>query len=941
MSWTERRGRLGALARRLTEPAQEIPEGEERRHARVLSVVALSFSAVVIVIGWIPVVFYGVAAWRAGVWLGTSAGFVVALAVSRTMHKRLAAWLIVAVLAGSTSLALVGSEPEVAAVTLVFLVVPASIAAVVLPLRDALAFAGATLAGAAVAGETVLDIPARLAAPALVFLVLGTTLIFLVVEVRRRDRLLMYAAVRELAESREGWHRLFDASVAAMGISEAGVFTVANRALAELLGFDSPADVGGLGVLDVVAEESRAVVREAIDSQYEGVYEFVIVRRDGTRRHVESNARPFVHGGRSARIGVLRDVTAEREAQERLRMALEASRMRTWEWDLGDDTVVWTGGESPVRDADLGVPISWDAVFEALHPDDRPLLLKALEGSFATGSDYVVEYRLVSSDGSVEWVAESGRPIYGEAGEPVRVVGVSRVITKRKAAEEALRASEERYRELFENANDAVITLDGDWLITSGNRAAEALLGRDRSEILGRPATDFIAPEQHDLIREQERLKLSGEATATTYELDLLHAGGRRVPVDISTRLILEDGRPAGIHAIMRDASGRKALEEQLRQAQRLEAVGRLAGGVAHDFNNILTAIDGYNDMLLDSLDPDDARRFDALEVKRAAERAADLTRQLLAFSRRQVLQPRVIDLNELVPDLESLLRRTIGEDVSLETLYAESHALVKADRGQLEQVLMNLAVNARDAMPDGGRLTIQTGSVTLAGPLAETLELPAGAYVELTVRDTGVGMDDQTRAQVFEPFFTTKASGEGTGLGLATAYGIVRQSGGQIRVESEPGRGTAFHVLLPVAPAGEAPAPSRGERERPKSGSETMLLVEDEDMVRRLARLSLERRGYRVLEAAGADEALRLAAEFDEPIHLLLTDIVMPGMNGRALAERLAGDRPETRVLFMSGYPDDAIVRHGISEADVAFLEKPFSPDDLAEKVREVLDTA
>ena len=932
MTWTERRIHLGTVARRLTEPAPGIPEGEERRHARVVSVFTLALAGLMLAIGWLPLAFEGAAAWWSATWVGTVGVFLAVFAVSRTVHTRLAGRLFVLAVTAPAVLWIVGLEPDIAAVALVFLVIPTSIAAVVLPPREALAFGVATIAAAAALAPTALDVPNEIAAPVLLFLVLGTTLISLVVEVRRRDRIVMYTAVRELAKSREGFRRLFDDSIVAVLLQEHGELIAANQALADLLGYDRPADLIGKSVLGCLAEECRETAVRHMSSGTLSGYDLVLVRRDGSFVRVEAQGKPLVYEGRTVRLSVVRDVTAEREAQERLQAALETGHMGTWEWDVREDRFRWTGGHQPYVAAAAGA-VDLQSVLDVVVEVDRPRVVKGIEDSLATGKDFEAEYRVIQPDGSIEWVVSSGRPVFDENGRAVRMLGVVRVVTERRAAEE-------RYRELFENANDAVFTIDLDWRVTSVNRAGEALLGRDREEIVGSLATDFVSPEYHELAAEQSRLKLAGEAVTTDYELEVLTPGGGRVAAEMSTRLIRKGERPVGFHAIVRDASGRKALEEQLRQAQRLEAVGRLAGGIAHDFNNILTVIDGYNDMLLYSLDPDDARRYDAIEVKRAAERAARLTRQLLAFSRRQVLQPQVLTLNDVVRELQSLLRRTIGEDVSLETALCEDACRVKADRGQLEQVLMNFAVNARDAMPQGGRLTVETACVTLAGLLAETLELPPGEYVELTVRDTGVGMDEETRAQVFEPFFTTKASGEGSGLGLATAYGIVRQSGGQICVQSEPGLGAAFRVLLPAAPPGEEPAPERLERDCPESGSETLLLVEDEASVRRLVRLTLERGGYRVLEAAGGDEALQLAAAFAEPIHLLVTDVVMPGMNGRALAEQLASARPDTRILFMSGYPDDAIVRHGISEADVSFLQKPFSPDDLAEKVRKVLDT-
>jgi CheY-like chemotaxis protein len=382
-------------------------------------------------------------------------------------------------------------------------------------------------------------------------------------------------------------------------------------------------------------------------------------------------------------------------------------------------------------------------------------------------------------------------------------------------------------------------------------------------------------------------------------------------------------------------------LEQQFRQAQKMEAVGRLAGGVAHDFNNLLTVISGNADLLLEDLAPEDPHRRDVEEMRKAAESAASLTRQLLAFSRQQVLKPRVLDVNAVLAGAEKLLKRLIGEEIQLVALLGSDLGRVKADPGQLEQVVMNLAVNARDAMPNGGKLTLETANVDLddtylqGHPVAKP-----GPYVMLAVSDTGVGMDEHTKARIFEPFFTTKETGKGTGLGLATVYGIVKQSQGFIWVYSEPQHGTTFKIYLPrvdqpaervqdVVPAGES-----------LQGTETILIVEDTAGVRAAAGTVLKRRGYTVLEAPDGAAALRRAAEHRGPIALLLTDVVMPGMSGRDLARQLGAVRPDLRVLFMSGYTDDAIVRHGVLEPGVMYLQKPFTPDSLGRKVREALDS-
>jgi two-component system, cell cycle sensor histidine kinase and response regulator CckA len=513
-------------------------------------------------------------------------------------------------------------------------------------------------------------------------------------------------------------------------------------------------------------------------------------------------------------------------------------------------------------------------------------------------------------------------------------------IEDRRQAEEALRQSEELYRSLVETSPEAIVLFGLDGRIRMANRQALATFGYDAAEMIGRDRMDLHAPESRETGGDNWEAILETGRTAHV-ECHMVRKDASVLDAEINAALIVDgQGKPQAILKVIRDVSDRKRLEGQFLQAQKMEAVGRLAGGVAHDFNNMLCVINGYAEMLLS--DPGQGQQAQAAleEVLKAGGRAASLTRQLLAFSRQQVIAPRVLDLNAVVADVGTMLRRLIGEDVELTTVLDPSLRRVKADPAQVEQVLMNLAVNSRDAMPRGGKVTIETANVELDEAFARTHHVGRpGYYVLLAVSDTGCGMDEATKAHVFEPFFTTKGLGKGTGLGLATVYGVVKQAGGYVYVYSEPGRGTAFKIYLPsveeTAPEG---APHAGLPEGPRGG-ETILLAEDEEAVRTVTRLFLQQHGYTVLETGDGDEALRVGGEHEGRIDLLISDVVMPGLGGRELADQLTALRSELRVLYLSGYTDDAVVRHGVLEAETAFLQKPFGSGDLARKVREVLD--
>jgi two-component system cell cycle sensor histidine kinase/response regulator CckA len=577
----------------------------------------------------------------------------------------------------------------------------------------------------------------------------------------------------------------------------------------------------------------------------------------------------------------------------------------------------------------------WDG---HVHPEDLPRVLAEKEALFANG--YLVEeYRFADKERDYRWIRAELRLLRDPAGEAVEVIGSWTDVTAQKEAELRAKENEEQYRLLFDSNPHPMYVCDSATLaFVAVNDAAVRHYGYSREEFLAMSARDLrLSEDVPHFLR-----AIEGPIGRTHADIVGVFRhrkkDGTLIQMEVTRRPIRFLGRACWLVFLM-DITDKLGLEAQYLQSQKMESMGRLAGGVAHDFNNLLGVITGYGDLLRRRVDGDHRLRRYVDEIGKAAERAAGLTRQLLAFSRKQVLQPRILDLNAAVGETEKMLRRLIGEDVQLVTVLDDHLGQVKADPGQIDQVLMNLAVNARDAMPRGGRLTIETDNVDLdaAGARAQPGTKP-GRYVMLSVADTGHGMTAEVRARVFEPFFTTKEVGKGTGLGLATVHGIVTQSDGSIALETEPGRGTTFRIYLPRvdAPAEDTDEPDEVVAPR---GSETVLLVEDEASLREIVRESLESSGYVVLSARDGEEAVDMCADRDLTIHLVLTDVVMPRMSGRELADRLRATRPDTAILYMSGYTDDAVVRHGVLAADMAFVHKPFTIEALARRVRAVLD--
>jgi PAS domain S-box-containing protein len=584
---------------------------------------------------------------------------------------------------------------------------------------------------------------------------------------------------------------------------------------------------------------------------------------------------------------------------------------------------------------------------DLIHPDDLEHVKNTFREAVRSGRKVLqVEYRAVHKDGTVRWISDRRQLFYDDDGAFAYVDGLLLDVSPRKQAEEELRDTHDKLQALIEASPLAIMSLTPEGIVTMWNPAAERIFGWSEAEVIGRPNPIVPENKQKEFRALRERV-MSGEGLSN---VELRRLGKNGFPLDISlSSAPLRDhaGVPKGIVAVIADITERKRMEDalrksedQLRQSQKMEAIGRLAGGVAHDFNNLLTVIRGYSDLLLLRLDGGSPMRREVEEIQKAGERASSLTRQLLAFSRKQVLQPKMMDLNAIVADTDKMLRRLIGEDIDLVTVLKPDLGLVLVDPGQVEQVLMNLVVNARDAMPRGGKVTIETANVVLGECYSKEHRIvKAGQYVMLAISDTGVGMDEKTKTHLFEPFFTTKKKGKGTGLGLSTVYGIVKQSGGYVWVYSEVGQGATFKVYFPRHDGAGAETETEAGGSPSPAGRETVLVVEDEEVVRALVRQILEDSGYTVLTASDGEEAIEVATASKIPVHLVVTDIIMPKMGGREAARSLEKIFPGVSILYMSGYTDEAIVHHGVLESGISFLEKPFTPDALLRKVREVLN--
>ncbi len=750
-----------------------------------------------------------------------------------------------------------------------------------------------------------------------------------------------------LTESEERYRRLVDQAndvIYRTGLD--GRFTFCNPVAVKITGY-SDDELIGKHFSQLVRPDCREEVEEFYRMQLtkripNTYYEFHALTKEGKERWIGQNVQLIGEGDRFVGFqAVARDVTDRKEAEE----AMVSSRNwlekiintiadpifvkdRDHRWVLLNDAYCRFLGYA--RDELLG-----KADYDFFPKEEADVFWAKDEIVFATGMENTNEERFSDAKGIVHTIVTK-KTLYIDEKNEKYIVGIIRDVTEQRRAEE----DRARLVTSVEQATEAFVITDTNWIIQYVNPALERVSGYNRSEVVGQHLGLFKSGE-HDkafyrMIREtlgQGNVWLgritSKKKDGTFYEAEVTYS-----PVRDNSGAIIN------YVSIHRDITNEVRLEQELRQAQKMEAIGQLAGGIAHDFNNLLTAMMGYSHMLLSELREDSVHHSRLSQILLAAEKACELTRQLLAFSRKQILDFRVLDLNAIIESIARILQRVIGEHIELTTAQAPDLWCVEADPTQIEQILMNLAVNARDAMPNGGHLSMETCNVyldesyTLIHP-----EVLLGPYVMLAVTDTGIGMDAATKSRIFDPFFTTKGEGAGTGLGLSTVYGIVKQHRGHIAVYSEPGRGTTFKVYLsrierPVEPIEKTEVASPGYQ-----GCETVLFVEDEDVVRFMAGEFLEMLGYHVLEAADPIRALELAGQFGGPIELLLTDVVLPQMDGRSLYKRLSSLRPHMKVLYASGYTENFIVHHGVLDKDVHFLPKPFTLDKLAEKVREVLD--
>jgi two-component system cell cycle sensor histidine kinase/response regulator CckA len=764
----------------------------------------------------------------------------------------------------------------------------------------------------------------------------------LAVDITQRKR-----AEELLRQSEESHRRLVELSPDAILVHRGGKIIFANAATLSLFAARIE-ELIGKQLIELAHPDDRELIQSRMRAVTVGGPPVRVERKyrtlNGRALEVELMISALVYEGAPATQVIFRDITERKKAERKLRQseaslaaAQRMARLGCWEQDLSnpDDLntqeVHWSDEQFRMFGIDpIQGPMLREVFVRAVHPDDRKRVHDELVASVREHRPMMHDFRIIRPDGSVRILYSEAYTIYDEKSErPLKVVGICQDITDRK------RADERFYKAFNLSPEPMTIATASDGRYVDVNESFLRVTGFTREEVIGHTSLELNIWEQPEFRATFAELL---EKHGSVHDLEFCSrtkSGGLWTVMASAEEIELAGERC--IIAILKDVTEQKILEKQLRQAQKMEAIGQFSGGIAHDFNNLLGVIIGYSEVLETGLEAGTRLRRNAEEIKRAGQRAAALTRQILAFSRQQVLAPKILNLNTVVAETEKLLRRLLGEDIRLITSLAPDVGQVKADQGQIEQIIMNLAVNARDAMPEGGKLILATENQTLDGDYAlhHAPTIP-GEYVMLTVTDEGVGMDAETQSHIFEPFFTTKGVGKGTGLGLATVYGVVKQSGGYIWVYSEPGLGSTFKIYLPRVDQKVQRSKTYTVPNSALKGSETILLVEDEESLRTLTRTLLEQGGYTVLEASGGSQAAEIAETHKGPIHLLLTDMVMPEMNGRVIAKKLLALRPDLKVIYMSGYV--GFGPSGELSSDDVFLPKPISRVELLRKINEVV---
>ena len=682
--------------------------------------------------------------------------------------------------------------------------------------------------------------------------------------------------------------------------------------------------------------------RVLTDGQTE--FEALARTKSGGTRRFHLWARNIAFDGRPAFYLVFRDVTAERQVQDALRHSHDLlertgrlSHVGGWQLDLATQELRWTDEVYRIHELEPGSPISVPDAIAYYAPEARPVIAAAVQAAMDHGTPFDIEVPMITARGRHILVRAQGAA-EARDGRPTFLHGAFQDVTALRDEETSRRLQSAALRA----AADAIVITNRDGTVAWVNDAFTRLTGYRSEEAVGRNPSQLVKSGEHTaaFYRQLWDAILSGN----TWQGEMINRrkdGSIYHEEQTITPIVDDTGAITHFVAIKRDLTQRVKLESQLRQSQKMETVGQLASGIAHDFNNLLTVIIGLGELMVPQLADDDPMRGDVAQIVESGRRAAALTRQLLAFSRRQMLTPTVLNLNEGLAGSEELLRRLLRDDIELVVEPGRDLGHIKADAGQIEQVIVNLAVNARDAMPNGGRLVIATQNVEVDADYRAHVgtSVPAGQYVQLSVTDNGTGMDAETCSRIFEPFFTTKAAGKGTGLGLAVVYGIVKQSQGFVWVYSEPGHGTSFRVYLPVV-SGPADTRTVTPAHAPGANSETVLVIDDNPSLQKLVTRMLQSGGFHVLGAGSGEEALELLNRHKDEVRVIVTDVIMPQMSGRVLAEHAARLAPDIKVLYMSGYTDDVVLHHGLSEAHTAFINKPFNREGLLRKVRAVLDT-